>query len=428
MNNPSKASAQNAWVLYSFATAGFSVTIQAAILPTYFRQVLAQGLEPAQATSYWGYITAINFLAVALLAPLLGSLIDLVGRRRLVLMIMNSLAILATALMVLAGAGHWLLGAILYVISSTSLGYGFICADSLLPHVAEGDNVVKTSIRSYAWTYLGGLVTLILTLVLIMVILPDSEWGVRLAFLFVAAWWGIFSLVALRKLPEPEARPHAGGEGLFMATLKDAGQGFRELAIKRRSAFILLSAMGLYSGGSATIGRMASVFGLEIGIGTTELIGALTLNSLVSFIVLSIMNRYIGRLKEKDAITAGLVIYTLISVGGYFMRSAWMFWMLAFWVGVVQGVVMGLTRGLFCRYVPPRQSGQLYGVYAVAQNLAALVGPFLFAQAGLLLGSVRLGMLPVLVLFLAGRVVLLFVNDDSPQAEPPIPAADLEVA
>jgi MFS transporter, UMF1 family len=417
MNNPSKASIENAWVLYSFATAGFSVTLQSAILPTYFQQVLAQGLEPGMGTSYWGYVTALNFLAVALLAPLLGSLLDLTGRRRRTLALANGIAILATALMVLTHAGSWLLGAILYVISSTSLGYGFICADSLLPHVAESHGAVKTSIRSYAWTYLGGLITLILTLALIMLIMPGNAWGVRLAFLVVAVWWGIFSLAVLRRLPEPAARPYPSGENLFIASLKDAGQAFRDLWVKRRSAFILLSATGLYSGGSATIGRMASVFGLEIGIGTPELIGALTLNALVSFITLSIMGRFIGRFKEKSAITTGLVIYTLIAAGGYFMRSAWMFWFLAFWVGVVQGVVMGLTRGLFCRYVPPEQSGRLFGVYAVAQNLAALIGPFLFAQAGLLFGSVRLGMLPVLVLLLAGRVVLLFVNDDPSQLD-----------
>jgi MFS transporter, UMF1 family len=430
MNNPAKSTPENAWVLFSFAASGFSVTLQAGILPTYFRQVLAGNLEPALATSYWGYTTAFSLLLVSLLAPFLGSLGDLTGRRRQILMISNFIAVLATALMVLAGTGQWILGSILYIVSATSLGYSFVFSDALLPHVAEGGDTVRASIRSYSWTYLGGLTTLILALILIMGVFPGSDWGVRLAFLGIAIWWGVFSFLALRKIPEPAPRPKTGGgEGnLFFASLKDAGMAFKELVTKRRNAFLLLTAMGLYGGGIGTIGRMATVFGLEIGIGTTELIGALAMNNLVSFIVLSVMGRYIGRFKEKNAITAGLVIYTLIAVGGYFMRSQWMFWMLAFWVGVVQGVVMGLTRGLFCKFVPLQQSGQMFGVYAVAQNLSALLGPFLFAQAGLLFGSVRLGMLPVLMLFLAGRIVLLFVDKFEPLAESEQPAASPEAA
>ena len=49
----------------------------------------------------------------------------------------------------------------------------------------------------------------------------------------------------------------------------------------------------------------------------------------------------------RSAIFGALVVYTGISVLGYFMTTAWHFFVLAFLVGTVQGGSQALSRSLF---------------------------------------------------------------------------------
>jgi len=99
----------NAWRMYDWGSSGFSTTVEAAVLPVYFEQVVAAGLAGNLATVYWGYVNSSALLIAALLAPILGSIADYTGGKKRLLAIFASIGVVATALMALIDSGDWIL-------------------------------------------------------------------------------------------------------------------------------------------------------------------------------------------------------------------------------------------------------------------------------------------------------------------------------
>jgi UMF1 family MFS transporter len=402
----------NAWCMYDWGSSGFSTTVEGAVLPVYFEQVVAAGLPGNTATVYWGYTNAISLLIVALLAPILGSIADYTGGKKRLLTAFAVLGILATALMVLIDSGDWLLALVLFLFGSIGLGASYVFYDALLPHVARVEDIDFVSSKGYALGYVGGGILLAINVLMIQVIWAGSTLGPRLSFLSVAIWWAVFTVPILRRVPEPPANTSGIGEGVnpVMAGLRRVGQTFREIR-KYRQLFLFLLAFWLYNDGIGTIIKMATIYGSEIGIGMTDLIGALLLTQFVGIPFSLFFGKFSGKIGTKRAIMLGLGWYALITVGGYFMSRPWHFWVLAFMVGMVQGGTQALSRSLFGLMAPKARSAEFFGFYDISSKFAGIVGPALFALVGQLTGSSRLSIVALIIFFIGGIFLLTRVDE-----------------
>jgi UMF1 family MFS transporter len=398
--------------MYDWGSSGFSTTIEAAVLPVYFAQVVAAGLAGNLATVYWGYTNSVALLIMALLAPILGSIADYTGGKKRLLTIFAMIGIAATALMVLINSGDWALALLLFLFGSIGLGASYVFYDALLPHIARPDDIDYVSSKGYALGYLGGGILLAVNIVMIQVLFKGSTWGPRLSFLSVAIWWAIFTLPLLRRVPEPPANTAGIGAGVnpLAAGFRRVGQTFREIR-KYRQLFFFLIAFWLYNDGIGTIIKMATIYGSEIGIGMIDLIGALLLTQFVGIPFSLLFGKFSKRLGTKRSIMVGLGWYTLIVIGGYFMRQAWHFWALAFAVGMVQGGTQALSRSLFSVMAPRARSAEFFGFYDVSSKFAGIAGPFLFAVVGQLTGSSRLSIVALVVFFIGGILLLTRVDE-----------------
>ncbi len=412
LNDRIHAQIINAWCMYDWGSSGFSTTIEAAVLPVYFEQVVAAGLAGNTATVYWGYTNAISLLVAALLAPLLGSIADYTGGKKRLLTIFAVVGILATALMVLVDSGDWLMALVLFFFGSVGLGASCVFYDALLPHVARANEIDFVSSKGYALGYLGGGILLAVNILMIQVIWAGSNLGPRLSFLTVAIWWAIFSLPLLRRVPEPAANTAGIGVGVnpLAAGFRRLGQTFGELR-KYRQLFFFLMAFWLYNDGIGTIIKMATIYGSEIGIGMIDLIGALLLTQFVGIPFSLLFGKFSSRIGTKRAIMIGLGWYALITVAGYFMSLAWHFWVLALMVGMVQGGTQALSRSLFGLMAPKARSAEFFGFYDVSSKFAGIAGPFLFAIVGQLTGSSRLSIIALIVFFIGGILLLWRVDE-----------------
>ncbi len=229
----------NAWCMYDWGSSGFSTTVEAAVLPVYFEQVVAAGLAANLATVYWGYTNSVVLLIVALLAPILGSIADYTGGKKRLLTIFAVIGVVATALMVLIDTGDWMLALLLFLFGSVGLGASYVFYDALLPHIARPDDIDYVSSKGYALGYLGGGILLAVNIVMIQVLFKGSTWGPRLSFLSVAIWWAIFTLPLLRQVREPPANTTGIGLGVnpLVAGFRRLGQTFREIRKYRQLFF-----------------------------------------------------------------------------------------------------------------------------------------------------------------------------------------------
>ncbi len=397
----------NAWCMYDWGSSAFSTTVESAVLPVYFEQVVAAGLPGNIPTVYWGYTNAAALLIAALLGPILGSIADYKGNKKSLLALFALLGIVATAAMVFIDVGDWLLAMVLFLIGSASLGASYVFYDALLPHIAREDDIDYVSSKGYAWGYLGGGILLAINVVMIQVIWAGSTWGPRLSFLTVAVWWAVFTLPLLRRVPEPPAYTAGveAGVSALTAGFQRLAQTFREIR-KYRQLFLFLIAFWVYNDGIGTIIKMATIYGSGIGIGMTDLIGALLLTQFAGIPFSLLFGKFSSRVGTRRAIAIGLAWYVLITIAGYFMSRAWHFWVLALMVGMVQGGTQALSRSLFGMMAPKARSAEFFGFYDVSSKFSGIAGPALFAVVGQLTGSSRLSILAVIAFFIVGLVLL----------------------
>ncbi len=403
----------NAWCLYDWGSSAFSTTVEAAVLPVFFEQVLAASLPGNQPTVYWGYANALALLVAAFMAPILGSIADYTGSKKKLLAIFASIGILATALMVFLKPGAWEAALVLFFFGSIGLGASYIFYDALLPHITHEENIDYISSKGYAMGYLGGGILLAVNMGMIQGVWVGSSLGPRFSFLTVAIWWIIFTIPLLRRVPEPPANTEGIGRGLnpIEAGLRRLRQTFGHLQAYRE-LFKFLVAFWLYNDGIGTIIKMATIYGSEIGIGMTDLIGALLLTQFVGIPFSLAFGKFSKRTGTKRAIMIGLGWYALIAIMGYFMSQPWHFWALAIAVGMVQGGTQALSRSLFGLMAPKARSAEFFGFYDISSKFAGILGPFLFGLVGQIMGSSRLSIVALLIFFVGGIALLYGVNED----------------
>ncbi len=393
-----------AWCLYDVGNSAFATTVMAAVLPVYYQSAIASGQSEGWALTSWGYGSSVALLCTALVTPLVGTYVDSRPVKKRCLGLFSLLGIGASAALAATTTGMWLQTLALLVLGTVGYGASEVCYDALLPHLAPRDQLDRVSSMGYGAGYLGGGILLALNLAMIL------RWGaagVRLSFLSVALWWGLFTLPALAWIAEPpvEHQDSAGPRRVFSAL----GQTWRELQ-SYPDALRFLAAFWLYNDGIGTIIRMAAVFGAAMGIGQAHLVGALLVTQFVGVPFAMIFASLAEGLGSKRALTTALWWYVAIALGAAFISQNWHFWAMAIAVGMVQGGSQAISRSLFASMVPPGQSGRFFGLYNVSSKFAGILGPFLCGLVVQLSGSLKLSLTVVALDFLLGLLLLSWVD------------------
>ena len=415
---------QRAWAMYDWANSAMITIIVTAVFPIFFSSYAAAGLPAATATFRFSVATTIGLTIIAVLAPILGVVADNRAAKKRFLGVFLGLGVAAVASMFFIQQGHWLLAAVLFVLANIGANGSFVFYDSLLPHVADRDEIDRVSTAGYALGYVGGGLLLVAALAVIqnpgLIGIPTGEGATpaegslpaRLSFVAVAVWWVVFSIPLFRRVREPalrvtEAERDASIGGAFLQ-LKDTVTALG----KYRNAFLMLVAFLVYNDGIGTIIRMATIFGNEIGIDRGALIGSIVMVQFVAIPFAFAFGALAGVIGAKRSIILGLMVYAGIAVFGYFLTTATQFFFLAFLVAMVQGGTQALSRSLFGSMIPRNRSGEFFGLFAVFEKFAGVIGPAVFALVIAVTDSSRNGVFALIVFFVVGGALLLLVDVD----------------
>ena len=115
-------------------------------------------------------------------------------------------------------------------------------------------------------------------------------------------------------------------------------------------------------------------------------------------------------LDTRRSILLSLLIYCIIACWGFVLNTTLEFWMLAWMVAIVQGGSQALSRSLYASLCPAGKSGEFFGFYSIMEKFASIIGPLIFAFAGIVLGSSRPAILSLILLFAIGGFLLSRVN------------------
>jgi MFS transporter, UMF1 family len=408
-----------AWAMYDWANSAFQTTIVAAVFPIYFHKVAADGLSAATATSRFAWATTIAILIVAIIAPLLGAIADYAAIKKKLLAVFLGIGVVSTFAMYWIERGDWMFALVLFVVGNVGVAGSIVFYESLLPHLVTQAELDRVSSAGYAVGYLGGGALLAINLLMIqkpaLFGIPDAGIATRLSLASVALWWLVFSIPLFRRVPEPARRLETDEkpQGSVLATgARRLVETFHELR-RYRQAFLLLVAFLLYNDGIQTIVRMATTYGSELNIDESAMILALLITQFIGVPFAFLFGSLAGRIGAKRAVFAGLAVYAGITVLGYYMRTATQFLALAVLVGMVQGGTQALSRSLFASMIPRHKSSEFFAFFGVFERYAGILGPAVFAWVVEHSGTSRNAILSVILFFVIGGAILIFVDVDA---------------
>lgn len=404
--------------MYDWAISAMQTTVAVAVFPIFYIQVAGAEAGGTKASQWWAISNGIAIAVTAILSPILGAVADLAAAKKKLLAFWTAIGIVACAAMVLIDRGDLALASTLFILVTIAASSAVVFYDALLPHIASTDEVDRVSAAAYAIGYLGG--GLLLAINLAMIQKPawfglggtSATLPVRMTMVTVAIWWLVFAIPLFRRVPEPprvlEADERSDQNPARVAFTRLV-ETFRELR-GYKQAFLMLVAFLIYNDGIATVQRMATAYGTELGIGRGSLIAAILIVQFVGVPATFLYGALATKIGAKRAIAFGLVVYAGVSVFGYFMKTAGHFFILATVVGLVQGGTQAISRSLFSTLIARHKSGEFFGIYSVFSRFAGIVGPFFFAGIIAATGSSRSAILGVTLFFVIGGALLLFVN------------------
>ncbi len=403
------------WAFYDWANSAFSTTVVAGFFPIFFGAYWADPTDVNQSTLQLGIANSIASIIIALISPILGAIADCASTKKKFLITFAFLGISMTGGLWFIKQGEWKLAVFVYIMASIGFMSGNIFYDSLLPNVAKRNYLDHVSSFGYALGYLGGgilfLINVLMYLNPSLFGIPDATTAVKLSFVSVAFWWAIFTVPVLLFVPEPQNKKAVPLGKALVNGIKQVKNTFRHIR-KMKIIGTFLLAYWLYIDGVDTIIKMAvkAASSPEYGFETSDLIIALLMVQFIAFPSAIIYNRFAQKIGTKNAVFIAIGGYALATFLGYYMTDRIHFFGLAALIGIFQGGIQALSRSLYARLIPKNMEAEFFGFYNMLGKFASVIGPLLMGWITVVTGSVRFGILSILILFIAGGLLLRKVD------------------
>jgi UMF1 family MFS transporter len=423
------------WAMYDWANSAFSTTVGTVFLGPYIASLTAKAGEsysdgmarflgiPVAPDSFLAYCVSFSVFMQVLFLPILGAIADYSHLRKRMMQIFATIGALATIAMFFVVGNLWWLGGVLFIIANLAFGAAIVFYNAYLPDIAGEEERDWVSSYGFALGYIGGGILLALNLAFFIFsedIGVPSTLAVRINLASAGVWWMGFSLITWTRLrPRHAARPLPPGESYIGIGFRQLGKTFREMKYFPETLKFLL-AYFLYNDGIQTVIAVASTFaaaplvrgGVEMPQDT--LIALILMIQFVAFAGALFWGKLAQWIGSKQSITVSLVIWSGVVIYAYSglkgESRVLEFFILGIFIALVLGGSQAISRSLFAQMIPKGREAEFYSFYEVSERGTSWTGPLIFGLANQLFGSLRYGILALIFYFIAGLVILPFVN------------------
>lgn len=411
---------EKSWILYDCTISTYSMILITTIFPLYLRMSLKQGgVSDSYATVYWGYLNSIGRFIIAVLAPILGTIADYKGYKMKFFKVFCIIGIVFTALLGIIPDYLYVLIAAAFVISTIGNSGSNVFYDAFLVDVTEKENMDMLSSIGFAAGYVGNIIAFAICMAIVILseknIIPiDVSAACRLCFVVTAVWSVVFSLPIIKNVKQIygiEREPK-----VIQNSFKRIFFTFINIK-KHKNLFIYLLAYFFYIDGVNTIITMATSFGADLGIDSTQMLIVLLLTMFVAFPCAIIYGKLAQKFGAKTTLYGGIIIYSVICVYAYFIHDIAGFWILAMLVGTSQGGIQAISRSYFGKLVPKENNNEFFGFFNIFGRFAAIMGPLLVSIVTQITGKSSNGVFSILILFILGGLILIKVKDKEYKTE-----------
>lgn len=409
-----------AWAMFDWANSAYNLVITSTIFPAYYTAITTTK-EHGDKVSFFGieivntvlstYALAVAYLVIAFLTPILTSVADYRGNKKIFMQMFTWLGALSCGMLFFFELKTLELGIICFALAAIGYCGGFVFYNSYLPEIATPDKQDSVSAKGFSYGYIG---SVILQVICFVFVLSPKTFGLngqssaQLAFLLVGLWWIGFSLIPFKVLPK--------GSPNFQKLDKKVHNGFQELGkvwaqvkemplLKR-----FLPAFFFYSMGVQTIMLVATNFAAkELHMETSALITIILIIQLVAIGGAWVMSRLSGVYGNVKVLIWVVILWIVVCVVAFFVQNATQFYILAVVVGLVMGGIQSLSRSTYSKFIPQDipDTASFFSFYDVTEKLAIVAGLFGFGFIEAVTGSMRNSTLFLAILFVIGLLILI---------------------
>ena len=443
-------------MMFDWASQPFYTLCLTFIFGPYFASVAAEAfaasglsetVADARAQSTWSLVQTVAGLAIAFTAPVLGAMADNSGRR------MTWIA----GFSVLYVAGVWFLWAlepdgsnmtfvlIAFAVALIGVEFATIFTNAMLPSLGDRATVGRISGSAFALGYAGGVVSLFIMLLFFAendsgVTLigrappagldPALREGTRAVGPFSAIWYVVFMVPFILWMRDSGTARVAGG---VRKALGDVATALRSLPRHRSLAAFLGSSM-LYRDALNALYGFGGVYATLVLDWSVVQIGVFGIIGAVAASVASFAGGFAdARFGPKPVIVAVALLLCAVCVVIVGMsRDSFfgvalaegsslpdlVFYGLGAAIGAAGGVIQSASRSLMVRHTDPARPTEGFGLYALSGKATAFLAPALIGAVTWATESARMGISPLIGLFLLALVLLIWVHPDGDRAVP----------
>ena len=412
-----------AWYLYDFGNSAYAAVILLAVYSAYFKGTVVGGAEGSR---LWGIAVGIAMLVVAVSSPVLGAIADFSASKKRFLLIFSGISWAFTALLYFVEEGDVFIGMLFFILAEIGYRSGQVFYNSLLPEIAEPEEMGRVSGNGWAIGSLGGILALLILLPLIISV--EGTWIVRFSLAFTSLYFAAAAMPAFFWIKEravPKQLPE-GASYLSVAfkrlvdTAKTLGD-FKDF-IRFIIAFLV------YNDGILMALNFASIIGAVLfGMNQQQLIIFMIIVQITSVLGAYLAGIAGKKFGFKQSLTYSLIMMIAVVLGMLFAQNLGQFYLIGALAGFALTGVQSVSRTLVGYFAPQGRSAEFYGFFAVTGRTSSFIGPTIygfiaygaaqyFENRGYLslmaeqLGQ-RVAIASIVVFLLIGLLILSNVND-----------------
>ncbi|MEP3783231.1 MFS transporter [Ascidiaceihabitans sp.] len=440
------------WYFFDWASQPYNTLILTFIFGPYFALVAsdaltAGGMDPgiakAKAQAYWGYGLTVTGLSIAILAPILGSISDNSGRKMPWIWLFSVLYFIGSMGLWLAAPGSFsvIQTLVFFGIGLIGMEFATIFTNAYLPTLGKKDDLGRISGTGWAFGYVGGVVSLLVMLGLFQAtetgntmlglkplfgLDPLTKADTRIVGPMTAIWFAVFMIpFFLYTRDDPTAVPET--KVSVMDGIRELGTTLASLP-SRPSLFAYLGSSMFYRDALNGLYTFGGIYAQGVLDWSITQVGVFGILGAVSGAVFCYIAGYIDKaIGPKPVIITSVIVLMLSSLLIISLTPTSVLWVavpegsnlpnIAFYIagamiGAGGGVVQSASRNMMTRQAHPDRMTEAFGLYALSGKATSFMAPLLIALASDITGSQRLGVTPLVALFLIGLILLLWVKPD----------------
>lgn len=417
-----------AWALWDCGSTGMNAIVATFVFSVYLTGTVGVGLPGDTSPASWlGRALTVSGLAVALLAPLTGVVVQVPHRRRIALTVLTVLAVAFTASMVLIRADprYLFAGLALLALTAACGDLASVPYNAMLRQLSTPQTAGRISGLGWAAGYSGSVLLLLLIYVgfitgdgptrgLLGVPVADG-WNVRLAMVVAACWLAALSLPLLitahTLAPAAEDTVLPGGVlGAYRQLWADLRSEWR----RDRNFVYYLLVSAIFRDGLAGIFAFGAVLGVSVyGLSQADVLIFGVIASTVAALGAILGGRLDDRVGAKPVIVASLSALIVVSVAMMALSGSTVFWVCGLLLALFVGPTQSAARTLLLRMTGEGKEGIAFGLYTMTGRAVAFIAPWLFFVFVDMFHADRAGLAGICLVLVAGLIGMLLVRVDA---------------